>query len=343
MPCSGSFLEFIFLTIILFILLICQNIQGYVLSVGHNGTLTYKPSELSLSHMQYLAGLSDPTDLRQHVQRISVKRVVDTPGHAIVRNYIVDYLRKLKWNVELDIFQQKVPILGNLTFQNIVAKKNPKAQRNLMLGCHYDSKYFKNFNFVAATDSAVSCALLLNMAKILNDRLKSSEISLMLVFFDGEEAFEKWSETDSLYGSRHLAKVWEDKGFLGKIDLFLLLDLIGAKNLSFKNYLPDTSEWYNRFVQLEKKLAKAGILNLEHHLFKSEFGQDSDDDHLPFIRRNVSVVHLIAEKYPAVWHQAEDVERNVDYNVTEQFGLVLRMFLMEYLNFSATPFLKSIY
>jgi len=26
------------------------------------------------------------------------------------------------------------------------------------------------------------------------------------VFFDGEEAFVKWTDTDSLYGSRHLAK-----------------------------------------------------------------------------------------------------------------------------------------
>lgn len=26
------------------------------------------------------------------------------------------------------------------------------------------------------------------------------------MFFDGEEAFVKWTDTDSLYGSRHLAK-----------------------------------------------------------------------------------------------------------------------------------------
>jgi glutaminyl-peptide cyclotransferase len=28
------------------------------------------------------------------------------------------------------------------------------------------------------------------------------------VFFDGEEAFENWTRTDSLYGSRHLAQKW---------------------------------------------------------------------------------------------------------------------------------------
>lgn len=31
-----------------------------------------------------------------------------------------------------------------------------------------------------------------------------------MVFFDGEEAFKEWSNTDSLYGSRHLASFWEE-------------------------------------------------------------------------------------------------------------------------------------
>ncbi len=31
-------------------------------------------------------------------------------------------------------------------------------------------------------------------------------VSLQLVFFDGEESFEEWTATDSLYGSRHLAE-----------------------------------------------------------------------------------------------------------------------------------------
>jgi len=28
---------------------------------------------------------------------------------------------------------------------------------------------------------------------------------VQLLFFDGEEAFVEWTETDSLYGARHLA------------------------------------------------------------------------------------------------------------------------------------------
>lgn len=41
----------------------------------------------------------------------------------------------------------------------------------------------------------------------LNQNISDSkpDLSLQLIFFDGEEAFLHWSPQDSLYGSRHLA------------------------------------------------------------------------------------------------------------------------------------------
>lgn len=35
-----------------------------------------------------------------------------------------------------------------------------------------------------------------------------NDVSLMFIFFDGEEAFREWGPNDSIYGSKHLAKVW---------------------------------------------------------------------------------------------------------------------------------------
>ena len=64
-------------------------------------------------------------------------------------------------------------------------------------------------------------------------------MTLQFLFFDGEEAFKTWSSTDSLYGSRHLATKWSRtpysyKGVTGneldRIDVFMLLDLLGAAN-----------------------------------------------------------------------------------------------------------------
>lgn len=38
---------------------------------------------------------------------------------------------------------------------------------------------------------------------------KAEGVSLRFIFFDGEEAFVDWTETDSIYGARHLAEKWE--------------------------------------------------------------------------------------------------------------------------------------
>jgi len=37
------------------------------------------------------------------------------------------------------------------------------------------------------------------------------DVSLMLIFFDGEEAFEEWGPNDSIYGAKHLARTWHEK------------------------------------------------------------------------------------------------------------------------------------
>lgn len=36
--------------------------------------------------------------------------------------------------------------------------------------------------------------------------LFQSSVSLKLIFFDGEEAFNKWGPNDSIYGAKNLAK-----------------------------------------------------------------------------------------------------------------------------------------
>ncbi len=72
--------------------------------------------------------------------------------------------------------------------------------------------------------------------------LQFPELTLQLIFFDGEEALKRWEGDDNTYGARDLAKKWEktpyqSNGIAGdhndRIDLFVLLDLIGAKDPSF--------------------------------------------------------------------------------------------------------------
>ena len=81
-----------------------------------------------------------------------------------------------------DEFEDKTP-LGPKKFTNIIATLDPKADRQLALAAHYDSKLITPENgkyFIGATDSAVPVAMLLDLAKVLGDKFqkrKSSNVS----------------------------------------------------------------------------------------------------------------------------------------------------------------------
>lgn len=147
------------------------------------------------------------------LKEILVPRVVGTNGWKKVQNFIIAEMQAMEMSVELDSFYDTAPKFGKLNFVNIIGRINPKADRFLTLACHYDSKYFERGTFLGATDSAVPCAIMLNIVKttlpLIQQILAGKNFGLMLIFFDGEEAFESWSASDSLYGSRHLAMQWE--------------------------------------------------------------------------------------------------------------------------------------
>ena len=151
-------------------------------------------------------------------------------------------MSNIGWAVERDTFEQET-VAGRVEFNNIIATLDPEAPRRMVIACHYDSKVTPT-GFLGAIDSAVPCAQMVNLAYTmkmdLDDHKRSgSDLTLQLIFFDGEEAFVQWTSTDSIYGARHLASKWLSEPFefrgvngqtLDRIDIFVLLDLLGAKD-----------------------------------------------------------------------------------------------------------------
>ncbi|XP_068151107.1 glutaminyl-peptide cyclotransferase isoform X1 [Drosophila tropicalis] len=307
---------------------------------------SYNPSELSESQFLEYSNLSDKQHLREAIRNILIPRVVGTGNHSIVRQYIVQSLRDLDWKVELNSFHDTAPIVGALHFHNIIATLNPNAESYLVLACHYDSKYMPDVEFLGATDSAVPCAMLLNLAHVLQKHLgslKTAKRSLMLLFFDGEEAFDEWGPKDSIYGARHLAQRWEKEGKLDSIDMLVLLDLLGAPDPAFYSFFANTESWYMRLLALESRLSSRGLLEQytssgvaprdPTRYFQAQAMRSSyiEDDHIPFLKRNVPILHLIPVPFPTVWHTPDDNESVIDYSTTDNLALIIRLFTLEYL------------
>lgn len=78
-------------------------------------------------------------------------------------------MKGLGWTIENDIFDSNTPI-GKKKFTNIITTLNPSATRHLVLACHYDSKLTPT-GFLGAIDSAVPCAMLINLAFTLKNSL----------------------------------------------------------------------------------------------------------------------------------------------------------------------------
>jgi hypothetical protein len=157
------------------------------------------------------------------------------------------------------------------------------------------------------------------------DETEAAEVTLQIIFFDGEEAFHQWTDADSVYGSRHLAETWEDTllptthplaakridrlpNMLDTIDVLVLLDLLGAPKPRMSSFYPETQWLFFEMAVVDKKLQKAGLVEAadnDKKWFNDAPGRPGavDDDHRPFLQRGVPILHLIPLPFPKVWHK----------------------------------------
>src|SRR2546429_8901002 len=129
------------------------------------------------------------------------------------RLYIIEQLRSSGWTVTHSEFSDQTP-RGKMTFVNLIARfgtseKNEPAQ--FLLCSHYDTKTFETIRFVGANDGGSSTGLLIEMARILA-MSPAPAAKIELLFFDGEEAFEKFTATDCLYRRRPFAAELHESG-----------------------------------------------------------------------------------------------------------------------------------
>jgi Zn-dependent M28 family amino/carboxypeptidase len=183
-----------------------------------------------------------------------------------------------------------------------------------LLCSHYDTKLFDTFRFVGANDGGSSTGLLLELARVLGQR-PDLRAKVLLVFFDGEEAFENFSETDGLYGSRYFARqLGREHKFHGGI----LFDMIGDRDLRVT--LPPDSP-----VQMTQGIfAAAEALGLRNHF--TYFHSQITDDHTPLNAVGLPTIDLIDFEYPP-WHTAEDTIDKISPESLQIVGQVALYYL----------------
>jgi len=226
-------------------------------------------------------------------------RVSGTPENARTRDYILSTLAAMGIKAIEQPFEGRTPI-GAVKMANIVATLPGERPNRIILASHFDTKLFKEFRFVGASDAGSSTAALLELARVLKD--KPRPFTIELLFLDGEEAVVEWSATDSTYGSRYYVQEAQSKGTLAGIKALILLDMIGDKDLNIRRE-QNSTRWLTDIIWTAAR--RAG--HQRHFLTDIT---PIEDDHLPFLAAGVPAVDIIDLDYPA-WHTEADTLDNV--------------------------------
>ncbi|MGA3189879.1 MAG: M28 family peptidase [Bryobacteraceae bacterium] len=225
--------------------------------------------------------------------------------------YIRTQLRMLKCELIEDPFVGKTP-KGDVPMTNIIAKFPGKSGHAIVVTGHFDTKLFPGRKFVGANDGGSSTGLLLELARALSGSTRVDDV--YVVFFDGEEAVNDWTETDSVYGSRHLAYKWKADGILAQIKALINVDMIGDKSLGILIEENSTASL--------RKLVWNTASDLGYKAYFLDTGEKVDDDHMPFLKLGVPSLDLIDFDYPP-WHKDSDTMDKLSVKSLEIVGTVV--------------------
>jgi Zn-dependent M28 family amino/carboxypeptidase len=236
-----------------------------------------------------------------------------TPAIKQLQTYILAQIKAHGATVSTDDFNATTP-KGSVPMRNIIARFPGKTGKAIVISGHYDTKWLPGF--VGANDGGSSTGFLLAMLETLQGAPRQDDV--WLVWLDGEEAYGEWSDTDSLYGSRHLAQKWLSDGTAANVKALINIDMIGDKDLHLVYDVNSAPLLRNLVWQTADRLG-----------FRDNFPRnpmEMGDDHQPFIRAGIKALDIIDFDYGpgnSFWHNDKDTMDKLAANSFRIIGTVV--------------------
>ena len=243
------------------------------------------------------AKLADRT-AREFVAKCT-PRDAGTVRGRMAANFILDTASAVGCDVYLDRFTAKTP-RGAKGFTNLKTEfcSNPDGEWVVLLS-HYDTK--PGVKCPGANDGASTTGLLVGLANALSG-WQTPRGNVMLLWTDGEECMESYTDEDGFWGSRRAAAALKASG--RKVKAVICLDMLGDRDLNVS--LPRNGSPALRKIA-HFAAAKAGLADIV---------KDTDDmvkdDHLAFMKEGFKAIDLIDFDYGSApglndyWHTEQD-------------------------------------
>ncbi len=222
-------------------------------------------------------------------------RPAGSAGNLKNREYITRTLAAIGLTTVEQAWEASTP-LGPIKMVNLIATIPGRRPDRIVLASHFDTKLFREFRFVGASDGASSTAALLELARVIKAR-RQLPFTIELLFLDGEEATGEWRDPDHTYGSRHYVEVARKTGTLKSLRAMILLDMIGDRDLNIRRE-SNSTPWLTDIVW-----DAARKLGHQRHFITEAMAVE--DDHLHFLKAGVPSLDIIDLDY-AAWHTAQD-------------------------------------
>jgi hypothetical protein len=248
-------------------------------------------------------------------------RPAGSPAIEQTRKYMKDQLAAAGVSVTEQVWDTEAP-LGRIHMVNLMATVPGARKDRIVIAGHYDTKLFREFRFVGASDGGSSAAFLLELARVLKAR--RNPLTIELLFLDGEEAVcRNWDDCsrpgapDNTYGSRHYVDVAKKDGSLATLKAMILVDMIGDRNLEIQRDGYSTPWLTDAIWDAAKRLKVGSFVPAASRV---------EDDHLAFLQAGVPSVDIIdLERYASqnLWHTAGDTLDAVSSRSLQAVGDVL--------------------
>jgi len=189
----------------------------------------------------------------------------------------------------------------------MVPGEDPDKGPILMIGAHYDTKLTTGHEewthqqpFVGAIDGGGGPAVLIELARALKKREPKPKCNVLLYWIDAEESIDwTWNDERALLGSQAFYQHLVKEKLRPRVKAFVLLDLIGSKNIKFDEDGNSATRLLKMFEEAAKEMGQ------EQRMFEFPTEQEIayyrqqganwgiTDDHLVFKNRGIPSVLLI--------------------------------------------------
>jgi len=251
-------------------------------------------------------------------------------GHSLSLSFLQNELNRYADEVKLQSFSY-AGYNEDLNLTNIIARFNPDNKNRVMICAHWDTRprsehtkdsTKRNLPILGANDGASGCGVILELARILDE--KKLDIGVDLVLLDGED-YGKENDLDNYcLGSKYYSVNIPD----GVYPRFaILLDMVGDKDAVFMKEA-SSMEYAPDIVNLVWDIASQQNASS----FIPRKGGSIYDDHIPLNQAGIKSVDIIDADLVGAdtpverrnyWHSDRDTMENISAGTLQQVGSVI--------------------